>query len=51
MSLLTSSLKLLLYFNLYMLDEGDVLALDSPFKERDSWKGKAETMELKCANR
>lgn len=37
-------------FSLIFVGWGDVLALCSPFKERDTWKEKAEPMELKCIN-
>lgn len=37
-------------FYLVSARRGDVLALGSPFKERDAWKKKAEAMKLKCTN-
>src|SRR4051812_45272963 len=35
-------------FSLVSTDRGDVLALGSPAKERETWKGKCETMESRC---
>lgn len=37
-------------FSLVSVGQGDVLAPNSPLKERDVWKGKAKDMELKCIN-
>ncbi|CAI8584825.1 unnamed protein product [Vicia faba] len=37
-------------FSLVSIRRGEVLSFDSPFKERDTWKEKAEAMELKCNN-
>lgn len=37
-------LKVTSIFSLFSVRRGDVLALGSPFKERDSWKRNVEAM-------
>lgn len=48
MSLLTTTLNLLIYFIIAGRDY--ILALGRSFKERDTWNGNDEAMELKCIN-
>lgn len=35
-------------FSLISFHYGDILAPGKPIKERDTWEGKYETMELRC---
>lgn len=48
--LVYSMFKYAFVFSLVSKRRGNVLAPDSPFKQRDTWKGKIEAMELKCTN-
>lgn len=42
--------KVGIVFSLVSAGWDDVLASDSPFNERDTWKPKSKVMELKCTN-
>lgn len=45
-----SMFKAISVFSLVSVGRGDILAPSNPFKERDTWKGKSKTMELKYTN-
>lgn len=45
-----SMFKVASIFSLDSVGRGDVLCPGNPFKERDTWKEKVESMELKCTN-
>lgn len=50
MGFLIAYSKFLLFFSPVSGGRGDVLALGSPFEEKDVWKGKFDTMDLNCTN-